>query len=244
LCFLERFVTNNDVLRRLRYTFNFNDQKMIALFNLAKLTVSREQISYWLKKEDDPQVVNCTDVQLATFLNGLIVDKRGARDGETPQPEKRINNNIVLNKLKIALALRAEDVIEMMSTSGIRMTKPELSAFFRKPDHKHFRACKDQFLRNFIQAIDTKFHVNRPEKFTPKREVSSERQVELPKKGYQTAKPQASKAYVNPKAAKKTETTKTSKIYVNPNAAKATIDSDGKPKRKVLKLKPEDIWGK
>ena len=86
-------MTNNDVLRRLRYTFNFNDQKMIALFNLAKLTVSREQISYWLKKEDDPQVVNCTDVQLSTFLNGLIVDKRGERDGDAPQLEKRINNN-------------------------------------------------------------------------------------------------------------------------------------------------------
>ena len=98
-------MTNNDVLRRLRYTFNFNDQKMIDLFNLAKLTVSREQISYWLKKEDDPQVVNCTDVQLATFLNGLIIDKRGARDGETSPAEKRMNNNLVLNKLKIALAL-------------------------------------------------------------------------------------------------------------------------------------------
>jgi uncharacterized protein YehS (DUF1456 family) len=216
-------VTNNDVLRRLRYTFNFNDQKMIDLFNLAKLTVSREQISYWLKKEDDPQVVNCSDVQLATFLNGLIIDKRGARDGETPQPEKRMNNNIVLNKLKIALELRAEDVIDMMSTSGIRMTKPELSAFFRKPDHKHYRECKDQFLRNFIQAIDTKYHVNRPEKFTPKREVEAVKKPELPKKDYQAAKP------------------KVSKIYINPNATKAT-DNDDKPKRKVLKLKPSDIY--
>jgi uncharacterized protein YehS (DUF1456 family) len=218
-------VTNNDVLRRLRYTFNFNDQKMIDLFNLAKLTVSREQISYWLKKEDDPQVVNCTDVQLATFLNGLIIDKRGARDGETPPVEKRMNNNLVLNKLKIALALRAEDVLDMMSTSGIRMTKPELSAFFRKPDHKHYRECKDQFLRNFIQAIDTKYHVNRPEKFTPKREVETVKKPELPKKDYQAAKP------------------KVSKIYINPNATKAT-DNDDKPKRKVLKLKPSDIYKK
>ncbi|MBA6252834.1 MULTISPECIES: DUF1456 family protein [unclassified Colwellia] len=216
-------MTNNDVLRRLRYTFNFNDQKMIDLFNLAKLTVSREQISYWLKKEDDPQVVNCTDVQLATFLNGLIIDKRGARDGETPPAEKRMNNNLVLNKLKIALALRAEDVLDMMSTSGIRMTKPELSAFFRKPDHKHYRECKDQFLRNFIQAIDTKYHVNRPEKFTPKREVETVKKPELPKKDYQAAKP------------------KVSKIYINPNATKAT-ENDDKPKRKVLKLKPSDIY--
>jgi uncharacterized protein YehS (DUF1456 family) len=222
---LESFVTNNDVLRRLRYTFNFNDQKMIDLFNLAKLTVSREQISYWLKKEDDPQVVNCTDVQLATFLNGLIIDKRGARDGVTPPAEKRMNNNLVLNKLKIALALRAEDVLDMMSTSGIRMTKPELSAFFRKPDHKHYRECKDQFLRNFIQAIDTKYHVNRPEKFTPKREVETVKKPELPKKDYQAAKP------------------KVSKIYINPNATKAT-DNDDKPKRKVLKLKPSDIYKK
>ena len=234
-------MTNNDVLRRLRYTFNFNDQKMIALFNLAKLTVSHEQISYWLKKEDDPQVVNCTDVQLSTFLNGLIIDKRGERDGEAPQPEKRINNNLILNKLKIALALRAEDVIDMMSTSGIKMTKPELSAFFRKPDHKHYRECKDQFLRNFIQAIDTKYHVNRPEKFTPKREVKSVEKSEFPKKDYKTAKPQASKAYVNPNA---TKSGQTSKIYVNPNATKPTNSSDDKPKRKVLKLKPEDIWGK
>ncbi|MFT7430028.1 MAG: hypothetical protein ACI971_000469 [Colwellia sp.] len=218
-------MTNNDVLRRLRYTFNFNDQKMIDLFNLAKLTVSREQISYWLKKEDDPQVVNCTDVQLATFLNGLIIDKRGARDGVTPPAEKRMNNNLVLNKLKIALALRAEDVLDMMSTSGIRMTKPELSAFFRKPDHKHYRECKDQFLRNFIQAIDTKYHVNRPEKFTPKREVETVKKPELPKKDYQAAKP------------------KVSKIYINPNATKAT-DNDDKPKRKVLKLKPSDIYKK
>jgi uncharacterized protein YehS (DUF1456 family) len=210
-------VTNNDVLRRLRYTFNFNDQKMIDLFNLAKLTVSREQISYWL------QVINCSDVQLATFLNGLIIDKRGARDGETPPAEKRMNNNLVLNKLKIALALRAEDVLDMMSTSGIRMTKPELSAFFRKPDHKHYRECKDQFLRNFIQAIDTKYHVNRPEKFTPKREVEAVKKPELPKKDYQAAKP------------------KVSKIYINPNAIKAT-DNDDKPKRKVLKLKPSDIY--
>ncbi|MFT6900856.1 MAG: hypothetical protein ACJAXS_001036 [Colwellia sp.] len=216
-------MTNNDVLRRLRYTFNFNDQKMIDLFNLAKLTVSREQISYWLKKEDDPQVINCSDVQLATFLNGLIIDKRGARDGETPPAEKRMNNNLVLNKLKIALALRAEDVLDMMSTSGIRMTKPELSAFFRKPDHKHYRECKDQFLRNFIQAIDTKYHVNRPEKFTPKREVEAVKKPELPKKDYQAAKP------------------KVSKIYINPNAIKAT-DNDDKPKRKVLKLKPSDIY--
>ena len=47
-------MTNNDILRRLRYTFDFNDKKMIALFALADQKVTREQISNWLKKEEDP----------------------------------------------------------------------------------------------------------------------------------------------------------------------------------------------
>jgi uncharacterized protein YehS (DUF1456 family) len=201
---------------------------MIALFDLAGLTVSREQISNWLKKDDDAQFVNCNDNQLATFLNGFIVEKRGKREGEQPVAEKRINNNIVLNKLKIALALRAEDVIDMMATNGFNMTKPELSAFFRKPEHKHYRECKDQFLRNFIQAIDKKFSVARPEKFRPNKVESTptdqdECENRIANKSYSAAKPKASK------------------IYVNPN--KKTVEKEA-PKRKILKLKPSDIWGK
>ena len=44
-------MTNNDILRRIRYTFDFNDAKMIAIFGLADHKVTREQISSWLKKE-------------------------------------------------------------------------------------------------------------------------------------------------------------------------------------------------
>ena len=43
-------MTNNDILRRIRYTFDFNDSKMIAVFKLADYQVAREQISDWLKK--------------------------------------------------------------------------------------------------------------------------------------------------------------------------------------------------
>ncbi|MBL4869046.1 MAG: DUF1456 family protein, partial [Pseudomonadales bacterium] len=58
-------MTNNDVLRRLRYTFDFDDTKMIALFALADLQVSREQISNWLKKEEDSTYEECSDTELA-----------------------------------------------------------------------------------------------------------------------------------------------------------------------------------
>lgn len=75
-------MTNNDVLRRLRYIFDLGDSAMIGIFGMADLDVSREQISNWLKKDDDPEMAKLKDVQLATFLNGLINELRGKRDGE------------------------------------------------------------------------------------------------------------------------------------------------------------------
>ena len=153
-------MTNNDILRRLRYTFDFNDSKMIILFGLANLDVTRGQVSDWLKKEDDPSYQNCTDTQLAIFLNGLINDKRGKKEGPQPKPEKRLTNNIIFRKLKIALDLKADDVLEIMELANLRMSKHELSAFFRKPDHRHYRDCKDQILRNFLKGVQLKYRDN------------------------------------------------------------------------------------
>jgi uncharacterized protein YehS (DUF1456 family) len=146
-------MNNNDVLRRIRYTFNFDDTKMINIFELGGLQVTRAQISDWLKKEDDPDYQVCIDVQLAMFLNGLIVEKRGRKDGPQPEPETSLTNNIVFRKLKIALNLQADDVLLLIKKSDFSMSKHELSAFFRKPDHKHYRKCKDQVLRYFLKGL-------------------------------------------------------------------------------------------
>ncbi|MBL1418008.1 MAG: DUF1456 family protein [Moritella sp.] len=153
-------MTNNDILRRIRYTFNFSDDKMIALFKQAEADVTRGEISNWLKKDDDPAYVSCSDTQMATFLNGLINAKRGKKDGPQPEPEHSVNNNIILRKLKIALDLKNEDVLELLELAEFRLGKHELSAFFRKPDHKHYRECKDQILRNFLAGMQVKY---RPE---------------------------------------------------------------------------------
>ena len=153
-------MTNNDILRRLRYTFNFSDSKMISLFGLANQQVTREEISAWLKKDDDPDGKNCNDLLLAIFLNGLIIDRRGKKEGPQPQPEKRLTNNIIFKKLKIALDLKSEDVLDILELAPLRISKHELSAFFRKPGHKQYRECKDQVLRNFLKGIQFKY---RPE---------------------------------------------------------------------------------
>ena len=157
-------MNNNDVLRRLRYTFNFNDKQMVAIFASAGEEVSREQISQWLKKDDDGDFVSLFDTKLAIFLNGFINEKRGKKPGAQAIPEKRLSNNIILTKLKIALNLQAEQLISLLETVDFRLSKPELSAFSRKVDHKHYRECKDQVLRNLLQAIDKKYHVERTKK--------------------------------------------------------------------------------
>ncbi len=150
-------MNNNDVLRRTRYTFNFDDSKMMAVFGLGGLEVTRAEVSDWLKKDDDPDYQKCSDRQLASFLNGLIVDRRGKKDGPQPEPEKQLSNNIVFRKLKIALNLQADEVLSLVNQADFRISKHELSAFFRKPGHRHYRECKDQVLRNFMKGMQLKY---------------------------------------------------------------------------------------
>lgn len=153
-------MTNNDILRRIRYIFDLSDSKMMAVFGLADLSVTRSEISDWLKKEDDPAFQECQDIQLAIFLNGLIHDRRGKKEGPQADPENHLTNNIIFRKLRIALDLKAEDIIDIMGLTDVSISKHELSAFFRKPENRHYRACKDQVLRNFLKGLQLKF---RPE---------------------------------------------------------------------------------
>ena len=221
-------MNNNDVLRRLRYTFNFNDKQMVAIFASAGEEVTREQISQWLKKDNDSDFVALFDTKLAVFLNGFINEKRGKKPGANAIPEKRLSNNIILTKLKIALNLQAEQLISLLEEVGFRISKPELSAFSRKVDHKHYRECKDQVLRNLLQAIDQKYHVERTGKIISPTQSN-------PKTAANNSKPNNNKKdYAKNKAAPASPWVEgarpnASNVYVNPN-------STANAKREKLKL--------
>ncbi len=150
-------MTNNDILRRIRYIFDLNDSKMISLFALADHQVTRGEVSDWLKKEDDKNFKKCPDITLAIFLNGFINDRRGKKEGAQIEPEQRLNNNIIFRKLRIALNYKDDDMLNVLSLANLQISKHELSAFFRKPGHKHFRECKDQVLRHFLKGLQIKY---------------------------------------------------------------------------------------
>ncbi len=146
-------MTNNDCLRRIRYILDFDDNKMIAILGLANVQTDRAEISAWLKQDDDAGFVECNDAAFAAFLNGLIVALRGEKEGEPPRVETKLNNNMIFMKLKIALSLQAEDILQILESAGQEISRHELSAFFRRPEHKHYRECKDQILRNFLTGL-------------------------------------------------------------------------------------------
>jgi len=150
-------MNNNDILRVIRYSFDFKDEQMISIFALDEMEVTRAQVSNWLKREDDEEFQSLIDVDFAHFLNGLITQNRGKKEGTIPKVEKRLNNNQIFRKLRIALDLKEDDVLEILSSVGMHISPHELSAFFRKPSQSQYRPCKDQILRNFLQGIQKRY---------------------------------------------------------------------------------------
>lgn len=148
---------NNDILRRLRYTFDFSDSQMIKLFELAGVEVSRAEVSDWLKRDDDQEKQDLLDQELAAFLNGFVIDKRGRQEGKEVINEPQLNNNLILRKLKIALSYKDDDMLEIYDLANIRISKHEISAFFRNPKQNQYRRCEDQFLRNFLLGLTLKY---------------------------------------------------------------------------------------
>ena len=151
---------NNVILRQLRYIFDLSDSQMINIFDQADAIVTRALVSDWLKKEDNEDYETLSDFELATFLNGFINLRRGKKEGPQRPPEKRLNNNLIFRKLKIALAYKDTDIMDIYKRADVSVSKHEISAFFRNPNQKQYRECKDQFLRNFLHGLKLKYRPN------------------------------------------------------------------------------------
>ena len=146
---------NNDVLRSIRYMLDLGDQKVVEIVRLADpgFVIEKEDVQAFLKRDDDPGHVACSDRVLAHFLDGLIVHYRGRTEGAPRPVEKRIDNNVVLKKLRVAFELKDVDLHQAFADAGFPVSKPELSALFRQPGHKNYRPCGDQMLRNFLKGL-------------------------------------------------------------------------------------------
>ena len=147
-------MTNNDILRRLRYAFDLNDGQMAKSIANTGAELNAAEVKRWLSREEEDGFLELSDAALCRFLDGFIIEKRGPHpSGSIPKPLEFISTNEVLKKLRIALAMREEDVLEVFERAEFVVTKAELGSFFRKEGHCNFSKCPEQVLRKFIQGL-------------------------------------------------------------------------------------------
>lgn len=145
---------NNDVLRSVRFSLDASDAKVAEIIRLSGGEVGAEEVKALLKKDDEGGYHACSDEILAHFLNGLVLFLRGEDKDRPLRPvELPITNNLVLKKLRVAFELQDDDMHAILKTAGFAVSKPALSAVFRKPGSKNYRACGDQLLRNFLKGL-------------------------------------------------------------------------------------------
>jgi uncharacterized protein YehS (DUF1456 family) len=64
-----------------------------------------------------------------------------------------LTNNDILKKLRVALKMRDDDIVKVLSLVDFKISKSELGAFFRSEDHPKYMICQDQILRNFLNGL-------------------------------------------------------------------------------------------
>lgn len=146
---------HNDVMRSVRFMLDISDAKIADIAKLPEgFELSRTDIIAFMKKEDEEGFVMCSHEAMAHFLDGLVIFRRGRDPERAPLPVTwPVNNNVVLKKLRVAFELKEEDILDILTQAGFSVSRPEIGALFRKEGHKHFRACGDQFLRNFLKGL-------------------------------------------------------------------------------------------
>jgi uncharacterized protein YehS (DUF1456 family) len=158
-------MTPNDILRRIRYALNLNDPAMLEIFKQGDQIVELAGLKNLLKKEDEPGYAACSDTVLGAFLDGFIVHKRGKKEadpGQVKRPDQLLTNNAIMRKIRIALELKEEDMLGILKLGEVEISSSELSAFFRKKDHKHYKECGDQFLRSFLKGLAIRYRERPP----------------------------------------------------------------------------------
>ena len=153
-------MTNNDVLRGVRYGLALSNSALAEIFSLSGHPVAQDTILNLLKKEEEEGFAACPDALMEDFLSGLIIYKRGKQEGKperAAQPAEPLTNNAILKKLRIALILQEADMLGILQQAGNPVSKSELSALFRKAGHKNYKECGDQFLRNFLKGLALRY---------------------------------------------------------------------------------------
>jgi len=171
-------MNNNDILIRLRYALDIKDIDMMEIFKLGGITVTKEELQRMLLKpknnstidSDDKFIANdnmrkCNNYMLESFLNGFIIFIRGEQESKPGEPEKQVYmikdnknvNNVFLKKVKIALSLTGEDMLDILKDAGANLSKSELSAVLRREGQRNYKECGDRYVKSFLKGLAIRY---------------------------------------------------------------------------------------
>ncbi len=157
-------MNNNDILRRFRYAIDMSDKEMVEAFTKGGYNTNKEEVLNLLKKEGDEGFVRCNNKLLGIFFDGFIIKRRGEKEikpGEKPRkPEVLSGNNInnqILRKIKISLNLKTEDMVRIWENANVYISNSDVTALFRRKEHKNYKECLDKFLRTFLKGLNVEY---------------------------------------------------------------------------------------
>lgn len=164
-------MNHNDRLTRLRYALDIKDEDMVEIFAMGGVTFTKEEVQALLKKQvtetteetkeraETIYELTCDDEQFERFLNGLIISQRGAKDDKAPVLELNSANanNLMLKKIKIALTLTSDDILDILEDAGVIISNSELSAVLRREGHRNYKPCGDRYIRNFLKGLALRY---------------------------------------------------------------------------------------
>lgn len=99
-----------------------------------------------------------------------------------------MNNNDIFKKLRVALQLRDDQIVEILELVDFRISKAEIGAFFRNADHPNYMECGDQVLRNFLNGLiihlrGTKENPKDPKQILDQNKAALKKSVTKPETG-------------------------------------------------------------
>ncbi len=142
---------NNRVLKEIQEAFNLKDLTMVLIYKKADETITKEDALDVLKDPSEDGFVRLNDEGLSLFLDGFIIYKRG--EIQHRGVEGALTNNKIVKKLRVACNYKDEDMIQAFKRGGKDLKKSELSAFFRREDHKNYKELRDKYLLFFLRGI-------------------------------------------------------------------------------------------
>lgn len=147
-------MTNNFILTSIMDALDLDKVDVLKAYRLVDKKITQDDVEDILREAKDEKFILLSDEGFELFLNGLIVYKRGPSDKKAKKQKIYFSNNIILKKLKIALDLKDEDIIQIFANDGLEITKSQLTAYFRRDGHANYRKCSDALLKRFINGCN------------------------------------------------------------------------------------------